>query len=51
MKTRYQTHLKVVILAVLGNPLQVGVGVQQVLSSLRYLGGYQGVQVRRHGDP
>ena len=43
MKTRYQTHLKVVILAVLGNPLQVGVGVHQVLSSFGDLRSDQGV--------
>ena len=45
------TYLEIVVLTVLRHSLQVGVGVQQVLSSLRYLGGYQGVQVRRHGDP
>ena len=44
------SYLEVVVLAVLRHPLQVGVGVQQVLPALGYLGGDQGVQVGRHGD-
>ena len=42
------SYLEVVVLAVLRHPLQVGVGVQQVLPALGYLGGDEGVQVGRH---
>ena len=43
-----RSYLEVVVLAVFSHPLQVGVGVQEVLSPLRDLGGDQRIQVSRH---
>ena len=43
--------LVVVVLAVLGHPLQVREGVQEVLPPLRDVGGDQGVEIGRHDSP